>query len=156
MWEWNSRIQNLSHGKLNLYGNISHLASYLAKNAFSNHCDFPFLLHKIHQTSKQTISISQLHLSLTGCVKTACFQHRCCEISHSITSKSFHLCRHAVERSATPTEMLNCAANDCRSQGQCEQSETALTRCSTAATDRCHVLCSPTALPLLLKHRVFL
>lgn len=109
-------IQNLSHGKLNLYGNISHLASHLAKNAFSNHHDFPFLVHKIHQTSKQTISsISQLRLSLTGCVKAACFQHQCCEISHSITSKSFHLCRHAVEWNVAPTEMLNCAANDCRS-----------------------------------------
>lgn len=142
---WNPKAQticgsgNLSHGKLNLYDNISHLASHWAKNAFSNHCDFPFLLHKIHQRSKQTISISQLHLSLTACVKVACFQHRCCEISHSITSKSFHLCRHAAERSAAPTEMLNCASNDCHSKGQCEESETG------AGADRCPVLCSPTA-----------
>lgn len=84
---WNPKVQticgsgNLSHGKLNLYNHISHLASHWAKNAFSNHCDFPFLLHKIHQRSKQTISISlspcpwrpvwRLHVFSTGAVKSA-------------------------------------------------------------------------------------
>lgn len=57
---WNSGILSPSHGKLNLYSNISHLVSHLGKKAFCNHSDFAFVLHKIHHTSKQTISISRL------------------------------------------------------------------------------------------------